>query len=292
MSIDLLHEKIRKLKSPLIVDFSIRESLLPPHLLQEKADLPMAYRRFCTELMQELSGVVPGVRFAFDEFALLAQDGLQLLSELLKQAGELGFFVILDATQILTPWRAEFASEVLFGSDVYPCDALLISPYIGSDAIKPFLPYCMNGKKSLFVVVRSPNKTASELQDLLTGKRLVQSAAAELVNRYGEQILTRCGYSTVCAAVSAGSPDGIRTLRAQYKHMFLFVDGLDYPSGNAKNCSFAFDRLGYGAVISVGPSVTAAWKETEGSDGSDYLSLAVQSAERIKKNVLRYITIL
>ena len=292
MSIDLLHEKIRKLKNPLIVDFSVRQSLLPEHLLQEEETLPRAYRRFCTELMQELSGIVPGVRFAFDDFALLAPDGLQLLSELLKRAGELGFFVVLDATQILTPWRAEFASEVLFGTDTYPCDALLISPYIGSDAIKPFVPYCTNGRRSLFVVVRSPNKSASDLQDLLTGKRLVQGAAAELVNRYGEQIITKCGYSTVCAAVSAGSPDGIRTLRAQYKHMFLLVDGLDYPSGNAKNCSFAFDRFGYGAAISVGPSVTAAWKEIDGSDGRNYATLAVQAAERIKKNVSRYVTIL
>ena len=39
MSIDLLHEKIRKLKNPLIVDFSVRQSLLPEHLLQEEETL-------------------------------------------------------------------------------------------------------------------------------------------------------------------------------------------------------------------------------------------------------------
>ena len=74
--------------------------------------------------------------------------------------------------------------------------------------------------------------------------------------------------------------------------MFLLVDGLDYPSGNAKNCSFAFDRFGYGAAICVGPSVTAAWKDVENADAVDYVKHAVQAAERIRKNVLRYITIL
>ena len=69
------------------------------------------------------------------------------------------------------------------------------------------------------------------------------------------------------------------------------VDGLDYPSGNAKNCSYAFDRFGYGAVVCAGPSVTAAWKEAE-SDGQDFATQAVQAAERIKKNLNRYITIL
>ena len=73
--------------------------------------------------------------------------------------------------------------------------------------------------------------------------------------------------------------------------MFLLVDGLDYPSGNAKNCSHAFDRFGYGAAVCAGPSVTAAWKENE-TDGHDYVDFAVLAAERMKKNITRYITIL
>ena len=75
------------------------------------------------------------------------------------------------------------------------------------------------------------------------------------------------------------------------KDTFLLVDGLDYPSGNAKNCSYAFDRFGHGAVVCAGPSVTAAWQLNE-TDGSDFVSQAVQAAERMKKNITRYITVL
>lgn len=291
MSIDFLHEKIRKLKNPLIVDMRIKPDLLPPHLMAEEGSFAKAYPRFCRELLEALSGVVPGVRFSFDAFALLSSDGLAELQSLLKRAGELGFYVLLDGPQILSTWAADLAAELLSGQEYY-CDGLLISPYIGSDGIKPFVPVCTQEDKDLFVVVRSPNKSASELQDLLTGKRLVHGAAAELVNRYGESIFTKCNYSRICAVGSAGSPDSLRNLRAQYKHMFLLVDGLDYPSGNMKNCSFAFDRFGYGAAISAGPSVTAFWKETDGSTGIDYVEQAVQAVERLKKNLLRYIAIL
>lgn len=292
MSIDLLHDKIRKLKNPVIVDFAVHQSLIPAYLLEQEESFLKAQVRFCRELLDGLSGVVPGVRFSFDDFALFGAEGLIALSSLLKQAGELGFYVILDGPQMLAPWSAQRASEIIFDDNQFLCDALVISPYIGSDAMKPFVPKCTNAEKSLFVVVRSPNKSASELQDLLTGKRLVQGAAAELVNRFGEQIFTKCGYSTICAAVSAGSPDGIRALRTQYRHMFLLVDGLDYPSGNAKNCSYAFDRFGYGAAVSVASTVTGAWKEAEDASEVEYVSLAVQAAERIKKNLARYVTIL
>ena len=61
--------------------------------------------------------------------------------------------------------------------------------------------------------------------------------------------------------------------------------------GNAKNCSYAFDKLGHGAAACAGSSVTAAWLE-EGTDGSQYLEQALQAAERMKKNITRYIVVL
>ena len=291
MSIDILHEKIRKTKNPLIMDFSIRPELLPAHLMEQEGSFEKAYPRFCEELMDGLSGLIPGVRFSFDTFALLGEDGLAVLRKLLAKAGELSYYVLLDGPQVLSPWAADRAAELL-KNDAYSCDGLLISPYIGSDAIKPFAEVCGKGDKDLFVVVRSANKSASELQDLLTGKRLVQGAAAEIVNRYGQSIFTKCNYSRICSVSSAGAPDSLRTLRAQYKHMFILVDGLDYPSGNMKNCSLAFDRFGYGAAISAGPTITACWTEAEGATGEDYVEQAVQAADRLKKNLSRYISIL
>lgn len=290
MSIDLLHEKIRRLKNPSMMDLGIKAESMPPHIVQEENDTCKAYARFCRELLEGLKGIVPAVRFPFGAFALFGADGLNALTQLLKLAGELGYYVVLDCPEINTPWGADRAAEQIFDGQLYPCDALVISPYIGSDAIKPFVPYCKQGK-ALFVIVRSPNKTALELQDLMTGSRLVHGAAAELANRHGETVLTKCGYSQIGALVSAGNPQSIMTLRAKHNRMYMLVDGIDYPSGNAKNCSYAFDRFGYGAVVCAGPQLTAAWKEAE-ADGRDYVSQAVQAAERIKKNITRYVTIL
>ncbi len=290
MSVDLLQEKIRKLKNPAVIDFGIQWNCLPPHLLEEEGSALHAYGRFCRELMGVLKNTVPAVRFSFDFFALLGGDGLSLLRELCKEAKQSGYYVLLDGPQILSPWAADRAAQLLQSAEI-PCDAMVISPYIGTDSMKPFLSVCKDGSKALFVVVRSPNKSALELQDLLTGSRHVYGAAAELVNRVGEQILGKCGYSQVCAAASAGSPDGLRMLRLKHNRMFLLVDGLDYSGGNAKNCSYAFDRFGHGAVVCAGTSVTAAWMNSD-SDGQNYLEFAAQSAERMKKNLTRYVTIL
>ena len=291
MSIDLLHDKIRKLKNPLVIDFGIKWHCLPQHLLEEEGSLVKAYGRFCRELMAALKDFVPAVRFPFGAFALLGAEGIEQLRELLKEAGDMGYYVLLDSPEILSPWDADRIADSVFMADAFACDGLIVPSFIGSDGIKPFLPYCKDSGKTLFVVVRSPNKSASELQDLLSGTRQVHVAASELANRCGETILGRCGYSNVAIAASAGAPDSLRNLRSKHNRLFLLVDGLDYPSGNAKNCSYAFDRFGYGAVVCAGPSVTAAWSDA-GTDGSDYIDLAVQAAERMKKNITRYVTIL
>ena len=251
MSIDILQEKIRKMKNPTMVDFAAKEENIPPHILQEEGNVQKAYFRFCKELLEGLQGVTPAVRFSFGLFSLM-ENGLQTLSLLLADAKKRGFYVVLEAPGIQTPWNADAIAKTLAGpNSAYPCDALIISPYIGSDALKPFISCCKEGK-DVFVIVRSANKSASELQDLLTGTRLVHNAAADMVSRFGEPVLGKCGYSRFAALASAGSANSLRNLRGKYTRLFLLVDGLDYPSGNAKNCSLAFDKFGHGAVVCGG----------------------------------------
>ena len=183
-------------------------------------------------------------------------------------------------------------AEAIWGDgSVYPCDGLIISGYLGSDMVKPFLPYCKEGKKDLFVVTRSANKSAPELQDLLTGSRLVHVAAADQINRFGADNTGKSGYARVSVVAGANAPESLRTLRSKYPRLFLLIDDMDYSGCNAKNCSYAFDKFGHGAVVCAGPTLTMAWKTAE-TDGSDYQEQALAAAQRMKKNLTRYATIL
>ena len=152
------------------------------------------------------------MRFSFDAFALLGEEGLSQLKALLNRARELGFYTLLDGPQILSPWAADRAAALLVNEE-YPCQGMLISPYIGSDAIKPFVPACAKGEKDLFIVVRSANKSALELQDLLSGGRLVHAAAADHVNRYSADTVGKFGYSRVGVLAAASAAQNLKDLR-------------------------------------------------------------------------------
>jgi len=292
MSVDKLQDKIRKMKNPVLVEFCMAPSELPAFLLEEEGSSPKAYSRFCRELLDGLKGMVPGIRVSFTSFALMGPEGLTELQGILEYAKKLGFYVLLEAPQMLSHHAAKLTVDGLWGEDaVLYSDALLIESYPGSDIIRPFLPYVREQGKALFVTARTSNKSAPELQDLLAGSRLVHMAAADHINRFGTDNQGKRGYAQVAALAAASNPDSLKNLRTRYPKLFLLLDGADYPNANAKNCSFAFDKMGYGAAAILSMSITHAWKAAEG-DPREYVKFAVAAAERMKRNLNRYVNIL
>ena len=292
MSIDRLQERIRKTKNPCVLYLDVCEPDIPKHILEVSSSVPVAVGYFCKELLMECKGLIPAVRFSFSSFALLGPEGLAQLQQLLTLASENQYYTLLDTPESLSPAAAANTAELLLGDKgAFSCDGVVISGYLGSDVIKPFLPYCKKGNKDVFVVARTGNKSAPEVQDLLSGSRLVHLVVADQVNRYTAGTVGKCGYSGVGLLAAASSAESLRSLRDKYPQLFLLVDGYDYPNANAKNCASAFDKFGHGAVVCSGTGLYAAWKQGD-SDGSDYLNLSIAALERMKKNLARYINIL
>jgi hypothetical protein len=102
--------------------------------------------------------------------------------------------------------------------------------------------------------------------------------------------MERCGYSRLAAMAGANNAASLKNLRQKYPRMFLLVDGLDLTGANARNASEAFDRLGHGALCCGGSSIIGAWKTAE--PDADPVACAVEAAERMKRNLSRYIVVL
>lgn len=287
MSIDVLQNKIRKQKNPAALWLNPNSSLVPSAVLEEAGSLGKAYGAYGISLMEALREYYCAVRVNFDAFALAGPDGLVAFGQVLEKAKKLGYYVILDWMHMEDAGAAEQAAKTILTDGAWPCDAVVVSPYGGSEGVKPYIAGA--GKKDVFVAVKTGNKSASELQDLQTGGRQVYIASAELVSIWGETAMERCGYSRVAAVAGAANAASLRTLRQKFPRLFLLVEGLETSGANAKNCSYAFDRMGYGALVCVGASILGAWKERE--DG-DYLAAAQEASEKLKRNLARYVTVL
>ena len=292
MSIDILQEKIRKRKNPFVLELGFTTTDIPVAFLDEASTPSESLGEYCRALLNGLKGSIPAVRFHFGAFSLLGADGLAQLQNLLMSASEMKYYVLLDVPDMLSPAAAEQTAKMLFGENsAFYCDGVVIPGYLGNEILKPLLPYCKKEKKSVFVVARTGNKTAPEVQDLLAGSRLVHTVVADYANRSGIGTAGKSGYQQVGVVGPATSADRLRFMRSKYPSVFVLVDGYDYPAANSKNCALAFDKFGHGAAICAGASISGAWKQAQ-SDGTDYLEYAQDALERMKKNLARYSSIL
>lgn len=309
MSVDVLQAKIRKCKNPTMLGLDPTAEVVPPHLIA-KAEarfghtpkaLAEAYRTFCVELMRQLKGFVPAVKLQSACFTVLGWEGVQVLQELLVQAKKLGYYVLLDTMRGDVGNIAALRAQSVFGGlqpgeetyCPYPADGITVSGYLGSDSIKPFLPYLKgDDPKNLFLIVRSSNRSAPEVQDLISGDRLVHTAMADLAMRWSTECFGKNGYSQIIAVVGTSHSCDIASLRRKYDRLFFMVPGYGAQGGNGKQASYAFDRLGHGAIVCAARSIIGAWREVEGSDGTDYLEAAQAAAERMKRNLATYVTVL
>lgn len=307
MSIDALQERIRKLKNPVMLGLDPYLPILPPHIVKDAyaahgqtvQGAAEAYYRFCTELLDRLCGLVPAVKLQSACFEGLGADGIAKMQAISRYAKERGYYVLIDSMRGDVGSVAEIYAQAMFGTvpvgetahRLYECDALTVNGYLGSDGIKPFLPYCKHEGKNIFMLLKTSNKSSREVQDLLSGDRVVYTAMADLAMRWSDGLFGKYGYSELGAVVGATFPQTMKLLREKYDRLFFLVPGYGAQGGTAKNVQFAFDRFGHGAIISASRSIICAWQK-EGSDGTDYLDFAYQAAEKMKNDISKYVVIL
>ena len=287
MSMDVLKNKIRKLRNPSALTIAPTLDTLPPAYLTEFDSPVRGMGEYCRRVLEALKGQLPAVKVSFGAFSLLGPEGLEELRSVLELAGKLGYYVILDWQRQEDETSAKAAAKLILSGGMWKCDGVVLSCYPGSGSVKPYILEANKEKKDVYVVLKTAGKSGSELQDLQTGGRMVYTAAADLMARWGDQTLERCGYSRVAGVGSASHYRSLQNLREKYPKMFLLVDGLEAGNANARNASFAFDNLGGGALVCS--NLLTAWIE---NPDNDPIEEVVAAAQRMKRNVTTYVTVL
>lgn len=291
MSIDVLQEKIRHLRCPVMAALApSRQMLQSAASPQQTAD---GYRQLCMTALEALEGVVPAVSVGCGSFLALGADGVRAMQDVLARARELGFYVLFDLMQSSLGQSAADMAAACFGplqpdTDAftpYPCDGVLLDAYLGSDSVGAYTAYCKTGK-NVFLMARSANRSARELQDLLSGDRVVHQVTADLTMRWSAGLSSRSGYSELGVAVGATDADILRRMRRKYDKLFFLVPGFE-QSGGASNAAQGFGAAGYGACVIDASIQSAPLREPD----TEPRAAIRQAAERAREAILSHVTV-
>jgi orotidine-5'-phosphate decarboxylase len=146
---------------------------------------------------------------------------------------------------------------------VWEADAITINPYLGRDAVEPFLKSARQVGAGVFVLVRTSNQGAGQFQDLLCDGKPVYQHVAQAVSAWSQENLGSSGYGDVGAVIGATHPEELAQLRKLLPHVFFLVPGYGTQGGGARDVAGAFHPGGLGAVINSSRGIIASFNPAE-----------------------------
>ena len=183
-----------------------------------------------------------------------------------------GIPVILDVKRGDIGSTAEQYAREAF--ERYNADAVTVNPYMGFDAVKPFLDHT---DKGVIVLCRTSNPNSGDLQNLISDGRPLYEHLALLVrdkwNNAGNAALV----------VGATYPEELKRLRALCPDMVFLVPGVGAQGGDVeKVVRNGCNAAGRGIIVNSSRGIIFAGK------GEDFDLAAGRAAKELRDAINRF----
>ena len=124
----------------------------------------------------EVALVKPQVAF-FEQFGA---QGFKVLADVLQEAAARKLMAIADAKRgdIGTTMNG-YANAWLGNEAVFLCDALTVSPYLGTESLNEVVQIALQNKRGLFILAATSNPEASALQSAISDGRSIANTVFE-----------------------------------------------------------------------------------------------------------------
>jgi orotidine-5'-phosphate decarboxylase len=252
---------------------------IPSRLPQELRNLPEdhAALEFCRGILEAVEPYAAAIKLQAAYFERLGPAGMGVYADLIEDARALSLPTIADVKRgDIGPVAAAYAEAHLTR---YGAACVTVNPYMGADAVVPFLEETrrLDRGGGVFVLVATSNPSAETFQGT-TAPPLFE-VASRLVAELGREV--GGGYPDAGAVVGATYPETGRRVRELLPEALFLVPGYGAQGGGAAGIRALLDREGAGVLVNSGRGVLYAY---EGS-WLGYRDAAREAASRAREEL-------
>jgi orotidine-5'-phosphate decarboxylase len=243
----------------------------------------------CTLAIEATAEYCVAVKLQVACFERLGAPGWAALEEVARRAKERDLLVIADAKRGDVPITAHAYAQAFLGEAQtifgpvagLGADALTVNPLLGEDSLQPLVQAARPRGAGLFVLVRTSNPGAADLQEasLADGHTLSQRIA-RLVNQLGSAGGGSSGWTDVGAVVGATAPERLEQLRALMPQAVFLIPGVGAQGGRLEDLQPAFQPGPAGGLIAVSRGLVDAYRQHGGEPASAAAAQAAALRER------------
>ncbi|MFN3308942.1 MAG: orotidine-5'-phosphate decarboxylase [Anaerolineales bacterium] len=205
-------------------------------------------RRYCLKLIELCAPYAAAFKPNSAFFEAFGAEGWSVLKEVLSAVPK-DIPIILDAKRGDIASSAQAYARAAF--EWLGADAITVSPYLGEDALQPFVE---SAERGAFILCKTSNPGANFLQEVrCVGEEGVGERLFERVARLGGKLN---GRNNVGLVAGATYPEAIERIRALVPEMWLLVPGVGAQGGDLATALQAGLREdGLGMLINVSRSI-------------------------------------
>jgi orotidine-5'-phosphate decarboxylase len=218
----------------------------------------------CRRLIVAAGPSCVAVKLQLACFERLGTPGWSALERTASAARDAGLLVIADGKRGDVPVTAAAYGQALVGETETPwgpvaglgADAFTANPLLGADALDPLIEAAQASAAGIFVLVRTTNPGAGELQDQPADSPLHERLAA-IVDAAADRLAGSGDLSGMGAVVGATAPDLIARLRELMPRAIFLIPGVGPQGGKAKDLGPAFAPGTAAALVSASRGIAA-----------------------------------
>ena len=275
---DTFVESARRKGSAAVVGLDPDGDHLPPEITLKGLPPHLAARELCLGILEATAPFAAAVKLQSAYFELLGPEGAAVYAEVLRAAADLGLPTIADVKRgDIGPVAAAYAGAHL---SVYGATSVTVNPYMGEDAVSPFLDESrrLGRGGGAFVLVATSNPSAEAIQN--ASEPPLYEATARLVRELGRT--GPSGYADAGAVVGATRPALGRRVRELLPRTLFLSPGYGAQSGDAAGIRALLDESGAGVLVNSSRGILRAFEDRA---GGDYRSAARDAARRMRDDL-------
>ncbi len=281
MIIDRLYEEVGR-KGNVCVGLDTDINYIPNRLKRKCLSLDDAIFQFNKKIIDATIDIVPCYKVQIAFYEAYGLEGMKAYKKTLDYIRKSGSIVIADVKRGDISSTAKMYAKAHFKGD-FESDFITLNPYMGFDSITPYLEYVEKGQKGLFVLLRTSNEGAKDIQYLNVKGKKVYNHIGERLLEIGADYMGSYGYSLIGGVVGATHLEEGRRIREKYKNMFFLVPGYGAQGGEGKNVSL-YLRNGNGGVVNSSRGIITAYKKYD-DDGEKYDYYARKAVLAMRKDI-------
>jgi len=268
MIIDKLFERVAT-NGHVCVGLDTDYHYLPTHFAAQYANISDALFAFNSQLIEATLDVAACFKVQIAYYEAYGLAGMEAYKKTLQLLRSKRAIVIADVKRGDIAKTAEMYAKAHFRGD-FESDFMTINPYMGLDSLHPYLPYLQDENKGLFVLIRTSNEGAKDIEYLpLTQGNRVYHEVGEKINILGKNYLGTCGFSSIGGVMGCTHADEACEMRQLLDSTFFLIPGYGAQGGKAEDIALYLQN-GNGGVVNASRSILLAYKKEE--NGSSHFA--------------------